>query len=202
MRTQSLLRLALSLRGCALAASVALVACGQAPPDTSADMPPDTMPAPQTSECSREVLEPDLVPSPFSGAGIDAMTGTLAAPRSGRYTVSTTYLTLKPGAEVGQRFGALMGPIMTQLKMQRGLAAFSLASSQKCGTARTLAVWEDETSMYEFVASPAHMSAISAVGEISRGQSLVHHYTETDAARAIAWSAAAAQLKPITGPLY
>lgn len=198
MRTQNPLRTSLSLRGYALAACAALLACGETPAST----PPDLSPPLQAAECSRDVLEPDAQPSPPSGAGIDAMTGTLAAPRSGKYIVSTTYLTLKPGAAVGQRFGALMGPIMTQLKMQRGLAAISLATSQKCGTACTLAVWEDETSMYEFVASPAHSSAVNAIGEISRGQSLVHHYVESDATRAISWSAATTQLKSVTGPLY
>lgn len=202
MRTQNRLRPALSFRGCALAALLVLAACGQSPTEPSHEAMPDMATAPATSECSREVLEPDTQPSPIAGAGVDAMTGTLAAPKSGKYIVSTTYLTLKPGADVAQRFGALMGPIMAQLKAQRGLAAISLASSQKCGTARTLAVWEDEAAMYEFVASPAHVSAISAIGEVSRGQSLVHHFSETDAARAVSWSAVVTQLKAITGPLY
>lgn len=187
----------------AAATIFALSACSQAPSDPVPDPPaPPDLADPQFAACSRDVIEPDWQPSPLSGASVDAQTGTLAAPKSGSYIVSTTYLALKPGAETGQRFGALMGPIMAQLKMQRGLAAITFSTSQKCSTARTLSVWEDEASMFDFVASPAHLSAISAVGEVSRGGSLVHHYVETDAARAVSWSTVVAQLKTVTGPLY
>lgn len=204
MTTQLLLRSALRLFSCGAAATIVLLsACSQAPsePDPDPSALPD-LADPQFAACSRDVIEPDWQPSPLAGAGVDAKTGMLVAPKSGSYIVSTTYLALKPGAETGQRFGALMGPIMAQLKMQRGLAALTFSTSQKCSTARTLSVWEDEASMFDFVASPAHLSAVRAVGEVSRGGSLVHHYPETDVARATSWSTVVAQLKTVTGPLY
>lgn len=200
--TTQLLRSALALFRKSTAVTIfSLGACSQAPSDAMPAPVPDLAPDP-FADCSRDVIESDWKPAPLSGAGVDSKTGTLAPPKSGSYIVSTTYLALKPGAETGQRFGALMGPIMARLKMQRGLAALTFATSEKCSTARTLSVWEDAESMYDFVASPAHMSAISSVGEVSRGGSLVHHYTETDAARAVSWSEVVAKLKTVTGPLY
>ena len=73
----------------------------------------------------------------------------------------------------------------------------SLATSASCGTGRTLAVWRDEAAMLEFVASTAHIEAMTSVSEISTGHSIAIHWTTSDPS-SITWEDAASRLATST----
>ncbi|HEU4532705.1 MAG TPA: hypothetical protein VFS00_01260 [Polyangiaceae bacterium] len=159
--------------------------------------------------CERGAIEADLNEGPPGGApsivsptaprwqgpGVDPATGAL---RPGNYVLSSTYLALRP--EARPRFGELMGPISADLQTRPGLVAISLALSESCASARTLSVWESEDAMYGFVASDAHGAAVRAVGEVSRGQSVVTHWSGNEAKAT--WAEAAQALARDDGPIY
>jgi heme-degrading monooxygenase HmoA len=159
--------------------------------------------------CTRGAIEADLndgqpggppsIVTPtaprWQGPAVDPATGAL---RPGSYVFSSTYLTLRPDGR--PRFGELMGPISADLQTRPGLLAITLALSESCGTARTLSAWESEEAMYAFVASDAHGAAVSAVGEVSRGQSVVTHWAGTEAGAT--WARAAEELARDEGPFY
>jgi heme-degrading monooxygenase HmoA len=178
------------LSAAALSTAVLLSACGGSEP-----------PSPYPASCDKAALEPDFKPTPVSGAGVDPGTHALAAPPAGgHYVVSTTYVALRPDAQ--PRFNELLGPIMGRLKTQSGIQAITLGTSAACNSARTLTVWADEGSMYDFVGSSEHMTAAMAVGEVSRGDSVVAHRNESDPTKAPSWQAAVQSLAAVSGPLY
>jgi hypothetical protein len=156
----------------------------------------DASPAPSaTDPCQRGTLEADFMGSPLAGPGV---TNGVLAP--GRYVFSSTYLRLRPEPAAQMRFGQFMGPISADLRTRAGLVAYSAGTSASCGTARTLTVWRDEMAMYDFVSSPAHGAAVMGVAEVSRGGSVVTHWS--GAATEATWAAGARQVAAITGPTY
>jgi heme-degrading monooxygenase HmoA len=174
-----------------------LAACDDANGDTTppADDPYDGA----FAACTRAELEADMLvfdaqgnPSPprWSGPAADPVTGELTL-EPGSYFVSTTYLALRP--EQNDAFFALLGPVQAALFSNPGMLAVQLGSSQSCATARTYTVWRDETAMFEFVNSDAHLAAIAGFPGISRGDSTVTSWAETSPA-AITWEAALTQL--------
>lgn len=193
--------LSLLLRLLATSGALALSACGDdgspARPDAAGASEPlasDAGSAP-TQECERGALESDLQAAPLAGPGL--VNGALPP---GRYVFSTTYLRLRPEPAAQQRFGALMEPIMADLMARPGLLAVALGVSAQCGTARTFTVWQDEVAMLDFVTGEAHGAAVAAVGEVSRGGSLVTHWLgEEDDAD---WSVAARRAAADEGPFY
>lgn len=187
-----------SLVTASLAVSLAasLAACG-----TDADSDP-TPPGDEPAGCARGTLEPDLAfLQPMAGPAVDPATGAIAPPPAGGYVISSTYLAMRPEPAAQQRFGQLMGPISQALATQPGLLALQLGASQSCGTARTFAVWSSEDALYDYVTGPAHSAAAAAVAEVSRGGSVVTHWTATAAAQ-MSWQAAAARLADFDGPTY
>jgi len=138
---------------------------------------------------------------PLSGPGVDPETGELKPPPAAGYIVSSTYLRLKSKPGEFQRFGELMGPIQQALAEQPGLLALQLSTSDSCSSARTLAVWESADAMYEFVTSPAHMAAVDAVGEVSRGGSIVTSWRASQTGEAT-WDEAVRKLDADNGPFY
>ncbi|MDY7226575.1 hypothetical protein [Hyalangium rubrum] len=158
---------------------------------------PKDPPKDEQADCSRGQLEADLTfNGPLAGPAVRA-DGTLAP---GRYTVSSTYLRLKPDAEGQARFQELVMPVGQALRSQPGLMALQFASSVYCNTARTFSVWKDDASMYEFVSGPAHLDAMSAVSEVSRGGSIVTHWADDE--KGASWQKAAQQLSADEGPFY
>jgi heme-degrading monooxygenase HmoA len=143
--------------------------------------------------CTRGAIEADLQSAPLAGPGVQ--NGELAP---GQYVMSSTYLQLQP--EKTARFAELIGPIMADLASREGLLAISLGNAPACSVARTLTVWRDETAMFEFVVGDAHAAAMRAVAEISRGGSVVTHWTGDQSTAN--WSHAAEQLAADDGPLY
>jgi hypothetical protein len=59
--------------------------------------------------------------------------------------------------------------------------ALQLAQSDACGSGRTLAIWESEEKMYEFVMSRAHLDAMIAVNDIVMPGYAVTHWQASSA---------------------
>jgi hypothetical protein len=159
--------------------------------------------------CEPGTLEEDLmgqdqagnpVPVVWLGSGADPATGGLL-PDDGTFVASTTYLTLNGTPETQQRFGQLMGPIIGALFGNPDLLAVQLGTSARCGTARTFAVWRSLEGMMTFATSDAHMAAVGAVGEISRGRSVVTHW-EGATIDTLDWDEATRRVAAIEGPFY
>lgn len=138
------------------------------------------------SKCSKTALEADFSASPLAGPRAD---GGVLPP--GPWLVSTTYLRLVPEPAAAAAFQAVMGPVAAALPTTPGLAAVSIGTSTACATARTLAVWEDQASMLDFVTGPAHAAAMAHIGDFSRGGSTTLHFT---ADGGVGWTDAAARL--------
>jgi heme-degrading monooxygenase HmoA len=139
-------------------------------------------------------------PVAWMGPGVDPDTGELVDDGS-TYVVSSTYLALMPDPAAQQAFGESMGPIIPALLGNPGMIATSLGLSMQCSTARTLTVWASEEAMMAFVTSDAHATAIARVAEISRGDSLVTHWTGA-AIPEITWDEALARVLADEGPFY
>jgi heme-degrading monooxygenase HmoA len=166
--------------------------------DAPAAAGPD--PGAVTDGCPRGTLESDMASLPWTGPKIDS-SGKLMPPPAEGYVVSSTFLRLRPGDEAGRRFGELFAPIATQLQTQPGLEALQLATSASCGTARTLSVWASQEAMYDFVVSDAHYAAVRAVSEVSRGGSIVVHWSAQTVEQA-SWDEATKRLTAAKGPFY
>lgn len=146
--------------------------------------------------CSRGELEPDItyVPIPLAG-------GSLAEPPAQGYVVSSTYLRLRHDETAKSRFRELNGPINTDLLGRAGLLALEFAIAEECNTARTKSVWASTEAMYEFVTGVAHGEAVGAVDELSRGGSVVTHWTAKTLAETT-WDEAVIRLQGDRGPIY
>lgn len=156
---------------------------------------PLSVQADPTPQCERGSLEPDLFALPLDGAGVSF--GVL---KPGRYVLSTTYLRLIDSAAAGSKFWEVMIPVYEDLGKRDGLVALSLGLSFECNSARTLSVWRDDAAMMEFVTGAAHSAAAAAGGELSRGGSVVTHWTgdQTQAT----WKGAAQRLAEYNGPIF
>lgn len=158
---------------------VLTTACG---PDLQ-DLPPV-----DEAACTKENLEAD---------GRDS--SELGLP-PGTYVISSTYLRLRHSRAALARFRELNAPMADTLAANPGVVKVVTRLSVACNTARTLSAYKDEAAMYDFVGSPAHAAAVAAVGEVSRGGSIVTHWTDTEAG--YSWQTATAKLAVKAGPLY
>ena len=141
-------------------------ACG-----AGSNLPPD-------SECTRGTPESDIVYGAWQGPGMLADGG---LPESSDVVVSTTFLALRTEPEAGQLFRDLMADISLDLASREGLIGYSISTSTRCNTARTLSVWADEAHMFTFAGSPAHGKAVRMIGSLSRGTSAVTHWHDSTA---------------------
>jgi heme-degrading monooxygenase HmoA len=149
--------------------------------------------------CARGSIESDLAFTPMSGPKVEG--GALVAPGAEGYVVSSTFLRLRPGEESNKRFQELFAPILAGFAARPGMQAFQLGLSASCNTARTLSVWSSTEAMYDFVTSDEHMAAVNAVGEVSRGGSVVVHWDATNVDES-SWDEAARKLASASGPFY
>lgn len=147
------------------------------------------------ADCSRGVVEPDFQAAPLAGPAV--RDGQLTP---GDYVISSTYLQLRQEPAAQARFGELMQGIMADIAARPGLLAVSLGSAPSCGVARTLSIWRDDVAMLEFVSSPAHTAAMSSVTQVSRGGSIVTHWSGD--ATSATWQSAAEYLAADEGPFY
>lgn len=177
---------------------------GTSAADTSASTGADPF-----ADCDRGTLEDDLmgadamgnpIPLAWFGPGADPMTGELVAEGTS-FVVSSTYLAIKPEAAAQQAFGESVAPLVPALLANPGVVAIQLGSSMQCGTARTFTVWQDEAAMMAFVVGDAHANAIARTPEISRGGSVVTHWTASSVAE-ITWDEAIVRIAADEGPFY
>jgi quinol monooxygenase YgiN len=154
----------MSIRGW-LAAALFACGCGDVPQVSDAGDPPD-----MTAPC----VEDDLSsPGPFAGPGYDPQSGIIGTPQA-QYVAHATVIRLLPDPAKQQQFGAMVGPVIGRLVQSPGLVGFQVASSQKCGTARTVGVWKDISSMYAFVASDEHQAAAAKTYDVAAGGAFTH----------------------------
>ncbi|UJR78946.1 antibiotic biosynthesis monooxygenase [Sandaracinus amylolyticus] len=153
--------------------------------------PADASSADDAGACSPGVLEADLE-SAFGlvGPGVDPETGALAPPGPEGYIVSSTYGQAQPTPAAQARFGELIGDIVPELMNNPGVVAFELRSSASCGSGRTLAIWRDAASMYAFVASTPHTTAMAEADQVTMPGFRTTHWMAHDLAET-SWSAAA-----------
>lgn len=129
--------------------------------------------------CVADRIEPDLEIGPMGGSSVDPETGLYTLQTGQEVVVSSTYGIPKPDANGGDLpayYQDLMGRIIQQLQAQPGLLALQLGSSPTCNSGRTLAVWESEELMYEFVTSAPHLEAMSAANELLQPGYAVTHW--------------------------
>jgi heme-degrading monooxygenase HmoA len=155
-------------------------------------------PGPDDTRCLRGTLESDLQKAgALSGPEVDPATGLL---KPGSYLLSSTYLKLTTDPKGQKVFRASLQELNGVLATTPGLAAFQLATSEECLTARTLSVWKDEAAMYRFVAADAHAHAVAQISEMSRGGGVVTHWADTEAGAT--FEKAAVQISAAVGPFF
>lgn len=122
-------------------------------------------------------VEDDFQAQPLAGRGYDPEQG-LVGPLQDSYIASTTLILLNP--DEGARFQELIGPLTADLQAREGLIALSLGGSQKCGTARTLAVWTSEQAMSDFVLGDAHVAAMAEFSVVGLNGAVTHWEVAAD----------------------
>jgi hypothetical protein len=116
--------------------------------------------------------------------------------------VSTTYLRMLATPEAQQAFGEATGPVAAELSAPAaGLMGLSFASSEACGTVRTLSVWATEEDQIAFVTGPAHGAAMTRIGDISRGGSVTMSWSVSELGE-VSWEAVVDALQDHDGPSY
>ncbi len=154
------------------------------------------LPTPDDTKCLRGTLETDLDQTgPFTGPGV--VDGAIPP---GRYVIAATYLQGKPTQQAMSLFQSLVDPISRSLPTTEGLIGARFGNSNTCLTARTLSVWKDEASMYRFVTSASHATAMGKTSELSRGGSVTTHWADTELGAT--FDKAAQMLAADDGPLH
>lgn len=122
-------------------------------------------------------VEDDFQASPLAGAGYNPEQG-LVGPQQDTYIASTTFIILDPDQTA--RFNELAGAIAADLQTREGLIAVSLGGSQKCGIARTMAVWASEEAMGAFVIGEAHAAAMAETSVVGLNGAVTHWEVAAD----------------------
>ncbi|ACY16828.1 hypothetical protein [Haliangium ochraceum] len=169
-----------------LASLFLLPACGDTDPASDID------PAIAARFACDEV---DFAPMPFQGPGVDPETGAFASLDNETYVVHTTHLLLKPG--MAEKVYELSGPILADLMSRPGFVAVSLATSDTCGSVRTLGVWESEVAMYDFVFGEAHTAAMDQTTEVSESGRVTHWTLSADDVKSLTWDQARAEVAEV-----
>ena len=111
-------------------------------------------------------VEDDLAQlGPFGGPGYDATQGGIVGTPLATYVVATTVLSRRP--EAASKFLMLATGAIGSANQTDGFVGFVVATSKKCGTARTITVWKSEEAMMTFVTAPAHAACMAASSEVS-----------------------------------
>ncbi len=114
---------------------------------------------------------------------------------------ASTYLRLQDTPVAGARFQELNRDIAQALMTSPGLMGVSIRASAACNTARTLTVWASEEAMMGFVMSPAHITAMGATPEISRGGSITSTWG-LDSLEEMSWRGVLPGFVGHEGPVY
>lgn len=179
---------------------LALAACSEPGSDSDAgsDDSGTTQADDSTGTGAAACVDDDLEVTDFAGPGYDAAQGGLLEPLQDKYIASTTVLVLRP--ETAEEFRATVGAMIPVLTQNPGLVGFSTGTSMKCGTARTLAVWRDQTAMMNFVASDEHVAGMQRTQEFST-TGTVTSWEVTRAELPLSWDTAIARAAAAT-PSY
>jgi hypothetical protein len=159
--------------------------------DSTADSTGDVPTTGDESTGEPACVEDDLMTLDFKGPGYDLDNGGLQPPLQDTYVASTTVLILKP--EKQNDFFAVAGAMFPVLEANPGLVGYSLASSEKCGTQRTMTIWRDATAMFAFVMSPEHQAGADMALELST-TGTVTAWDVTQAEIPVAWPDAIARV--------
>lgn len=127
---------------------------------------------------------------PLAGPGWDPVSGPLD-PKQATYVVHSTQILVKP--DQVERFSQLLDPVMAQLQSSEGLVAYTAAQDMNCGWSRTLGIWRSEEAIYKFMASGAHLAAMSETTTISFTGKVTHWTVPADQLP-VTWADAEAQL--------
>lgn len=167
------------------------------PDDTSA---PDSDTADTDSDgCVAEVLEDDFLLNLSAGEQGDPVNWGPMPPTA---IVAMTYLRLASSDEARTAFdGAVQGVVVALSAPAPGLMGVSTGTSEGCRTARTLTVWQDEASLFGFVAGDAHVAAMAQTSVVSRGGSITADYRVSELP-AVDWASVAARFADHEGPVY
>ena len=177
---------------------LALAACSEPGSDSDAGSDGSGTTHDSTDTGTAACVDDDLEVSDFAGPGYDAAQGGLLEPLQDKYIASTTVLVLRP--ETVEEFRATVGAMIPVLTQNPGLVGFSTGTSMKCGTARTMAVWRDQTAMMNFVASDEHVAGMQRTQEFST-TGTVTSWEVTRAELPLAWDTAIAKATAAT-PSY
>ena len=131
---------------------------------------------------------------PLSGPGYDPMTGFTGTPKA-TYVVSATQIYVRP--EEQNEFFSQVGKVVGQLAETPGLVAYALGSDATCGDSRTIAVWESEDALYEFVGSGAHVAAMQLAPDLSFTGRTTHWDATSEEIGALTWDKAHEKLAEI-----
>ena len=165
-----------------LCGALMCVAC--ASDSNGSDDSKEVAPARSSLECHAATLEPDLESQLIAGSAVDFSAGELKLENGREYIVSSTYGVPKRGADgeyMSPRYQMLMGRIIETLQTQPGLLGLQVSSSESCKSGRTLAVWESEELMYDFVTTGPHLEAMSGAEELLMPGYAVSHWTASTA---------------------
>lgn len=184
--------------------AVALVACSGKGSDSSPTPAGTTTDDRDTSDtsadaCPAHVLQADFELDDDLGALGDPANWTTDVPPGA--VVSATFLRLQDSEGASDVFRELITATTADLVVSDGLLGVSLGKSPSCGVSRTLALWESEAAMMDFVLGEAHLDAIQRVGEVSRGGSITDHWSASDL-ETIAWESVVPLLAAHDGPVY
>lgn len=168
-------------QGAFVCGALVFIACASDSNGSAADGDDkEVAPARAELKCHAAELEPDLESEFIAGSAVDLGAGELKIEHGAEYIVSSTYGIPKRGADgeyLSPRYQMLMGMIVQKLQTQPGLLALQVSSSDKCGSGRTLAVWESEELMYDFVTTGPHLEAMSSAEELLQPGYAVTHWT-------------------------
>ena len=171
-------------RTASVALPLLLLAC-------DADAPPDEPTVAELAECD----ESDLAPTPFMGPAFDE-SGALVAPLPRPHVVATTVGWHYP--ENREALVAETEPAMTDVFTHDGLLGVAFASSERCGSGRTISLWRDDASRMKFVFGAVHGKAITRGLKYTRGWETTN-WSEPTAEQPPTWDEVRARLNQVRG---
>lgn len=130
---------------------------------------------------------------PLVGPGYNPEDGLVGELQSS-YVVHTTQVLVPP--EHIEEFIALIQVVGAELEQTEGLIAYALAGETTCGFQRTLGIWRDTESMYNFVFSKAHADAMAKTLDVSITGKVTHWDATPDELPAT-WEQAMAKLAEV-----
>lgn len=144
--------------------------------------------------------DPNIIIVPMVGPGFDPETGDYVGPPQDSFVAHTTLAVVTD--EGMEEFMTVNDMVVAQLMQTPGVLGVGFAIEPECGFLRTIGLWEDEGSLYTFVASGAHLEAMQQAPDLSIGGKTTHW--EIDAgAMPLTWDMALGYLDDVEpSPLY